>query len=57
MTVLIAGVAMAAEVMLDFELERAVQHLLRSCQAKLVERDSRLRVFPFCVDLDYILHR
>ncbi len=55
--VLVAGVAMSIQVRLDFESECAVQHPLRSCQAELVQRVPRLRVFSFGMDLDYILRR
>jgi hypothetical protein len=48
---------MALEVALDFDLEGAVQHLLRGGQAELVKGAPRSLVFPFRVDLDYIVHR
>jgi hypothetical protein len=48
---------MARQVIPYFKLEGTVQHPLRSGQAELVEGTSRFFLFPFGVDLDYILHR
>jgi len=57
MTIPIAVIAMSVQVVLDFEFEGAMQHPLRSGQADLVQSAPRFEVFPFGVDLDYILHR
>jgi hypothetical protein len=53
MAVLVAGLAMAIEVLVDFdfELEGAVEHPLRSGQAELVQSAPRFLIVP---DLDSI---
>jgi len=55
--VLVAIFAVSLEVLVDFDLEGAMQHPLRSGQAELIQSAPRVLVFPFGVNLDYILHR
>ncbi len=57
MAVLVAGITVSFEVVVDFEFKCAMQHSLRSGQAELVQSALRFLIVPFGMNLDYILHR
>ncbi len=50
-------IAIPLEVLLDFHLERSVQHALRTCETDRIQRAGQPTFVPFRADLDCIRHR